>query len=185
MESITKNRQSAATLRTMVARAYGAEQVPAEAEDWVGELGHGWFNVAYRIRLRDGPGWSLKIAPPPDVEVMTYERGAMRIELASLALINANARASRSRTSTSPTRRHELVRRRLLLHAVRRCRQPRHHRGHPAARTQRTSYERTARRVQPRAERDPRRAVRPPRRARRSDLADVFTGWCDDVLVRR
>jgi aminoglycoside phosphotransferase (APT) family kinase protein len=54
---------------------------------WVSELGHGWFNVAYRIRLRDGREVVLKIAPSADVEVMTYERGAMGIELAALALI--------------------------------------------------------------------------------------------------
>ncbi|MFI7285042.1 phosphotransferase family protein [Micromonospora chersina] len=88
MESITKNRQSPATLRAMIARAYGADQVPHEqSKDWVSELGHGWFNVAYRIRLRDGRQVVLKIAPPPHVEVMTYEHGAMAIELAALELI--------------------------------------------------------------------------------------------------
>ncbi|GID90758.1 aminoglycoside phosphotransferase [Amorphoplanes digitatis] len=88
MESITKNRQSPETLRAMIARAYGADQVPdAESPDWVSELGHGWFNVAYRIRLRDGRQVVLKIAPPPHIEVMTYERGAMGIELAALDLI--------------------------------------------------------------------------------------------------
>ncbi|WP_377267826.1 phosphotransferase family protein [Peterkaempfera sp. SMS 1(5)a] len=87
MESITKNRQSPQTLRAMIARAYGAEQVPEQGDDWVSELGHGWFNVAYRIRLRDGSRVVLKIAPPPAVEVMTYERGAMAIELAALRLI--------------------------------------------------------------------------------------------------
>lgn len=90
MESITKNRQSPATLRAMVARAYGPDQAAPEDEDesgWAEELGHGWFNVAYRIRLRDGRDVVLKIAPPPSVEVLTYERGAMGIELASLALI--------------------------------------------------------------------------------------------------
>jgi aminoglycoside phosphotransferase (APT) family kinase protein len=88
MESITKNRQPLETLRAMVARAYGPDQVP-DGEDgaWVAELGHGWFNVAYRLTLRDGSDVVMKIAPPPDVEVMTYERGAMRIELASLAMI--------------------------------------------------------------------------------------------------
>jgi aminoglycoside phosphotransferase (APT) family kinase protein len=45
------------------------------------------FNVAYRLRLRDGHESVLKIAPPSDVEVMTYERGAMATELAALALI--------------------------------------------------------------------------------------------------
>ncbi len=87
MESITKNRQTPETLRAMVARAYGPEQVIEDDGDWVAELGHGWFNVAYRIRLRDGRPVVLKIAPPPDVEVMTYERGAMATELAALRLV--------------------------------------------------------------------------------------------------
>jgi aminoglycoside phosphotransferase (APT) family kinase protein len=87
MESITKNRQPAETLRAMVARAYGPGQVPAAGEDWVSELGHGWFNVAYLIRLRDGSRAVLKIAPPAAVEVLTYERGAMTTELAALRLI--------------------------------------------------------------------------------------------------
>ncbi|MEU5874021.1 aminoglycoside phosphotransferase family protein [Glycomyces sp. NPDC047369] len=85
MESVTKNRQSPETLRAMVARAYGEDQVPDG--DCCEELGHGWFNVAYLLRLRDGSRVVLKIAPPPGVEVMTYERGAMDIELAALALI--------------------------------------------------------------------------------------------------
>ncbi len=46
MESITKNRQTPDTLRAMVARAYGPEQVIEDDGDWVAELGHGWFNVA-------------------------------------------------------------------------------------------------------------------------------------------
>jgi aminoglycoside phosphotransferase (APT) family kinase protein len=71
----------------MVARAYGPDQVPAASDGWVSELGHGWFNVAYRIRLRDGSDVVLKIAPPAAVEVMTYERGAMATELAALRLI--------------------------------------------------------------------------------------------------
>ncbi|AEV84046.1 aminoglycoside phosphotransferase [Actinoplanes sp. SE50] len=86
MESITKNRQSPDVLRAMVERAYGRAEVPA-GDDWYVELSHGWFNVAYRIRLRSGHRTVLKIAPPPGVEVMTYERGAMATELAALRLI--------------------------------------------------------------------------------------------------
>ncbi|MGC5394549.1 phosphotransferase family protein [Streptomyces sp. DT20] len=86
MESITKNRQSPEVLRAMIERAYGAGQVPA-GDGWASELGHGWFNVAYRIRLRDGAEVVLKIAPPPAVEVMAYEHGAMSIELATLDLL--------------------------------------------------------------------------------------------------
>lgn len=88
MESITKNRQPIGTLRAMVARAYGADQVP-DGDDWVVELGNGWFNVVYRARLRDGARVVLKIAPPAGVEVLTYERGAMDVELAALDLIRA------------------------------------------------------------------------------------------------
>ncbi|MGK5684259.1 phosphotransferase family protein [Actinoplanes sp. URMC 104] len=88
MESITKNRQSLDTLRAMVSRAYGPDRVP-RGDDWVHELGHGWFNVAYRIRLRDGYQAVLKIAPPPGVEVMAYEQGAMANELAALSLVRS------------------------------------------------------------------------------------------------
>ena len=91
MESITKNRKSLPALRAIIERAYGVEQVPP-GDDWATELGHGWFNVAYRIRLRDGREVVLKIAPPAGVEVLTYEQGAMRTELAALELV-------RSRTS--------------------------------------------------------------------------------------
>jgi aminoglycoside phosphotransferase (APT) family kinase protein len=87
VESITKNRQPEQTLRAMTERAYGPAQVPAAGADWVSELGHGWFNVAYLMRLRDGTRVVLKVAPPAGVEVMTYERGAMATELAALRLI--------------------------------------------------------------------------------------------------
>jgi len=86
MESITKNRQSLETLRAMIERAYGSDRVPS-GDGWLDELTHGWFNVAYRIRLRDGADVVLKIAPPPHVEVMSYEKNAMATELAALALI--------------------------------------------------------------------------------------------------
>jgi aminoglycoside phosphotransferase (APT) family kinase protein len=87
MESITKNRQSLPALRAMISRAYGVSRVPL-GDDWVTELSHGWFNVAYRIRLRDGAQVVLKIAPPAEVEVLTYERGAMATELAAIRMIH-------------------------------------------------------------------------------------------------
>lgn len=92
MESITKNRQPVEALRTMIARAYGPEEVCDAGEEWVSELSDGWFNVAYRIRLRSGTRVVLKIAPPPDVEVMTYERGAMTTELEALRLIREHTK---------------------------------------------------------------------------------------------
>lgn len=89
MESITKNRQPVETLRRMVAKAYGSGQV-VDTDDFVAELGHGWFNVAYRIRLRDGRDVVLKIAPPPGVAVMSYESDMMATEVAALDLVRAS-----------------------------------------------------------------------------------------------
>ncbi|OKI98599.1 aminoglycoside phosphotransferase [Streptomyces sp. CB02058] len=70
----------------MIERAYGAHQLP-EGDDFAEEITHGWFNVAYRIRLRDGQQAVLKIAPPAGTEVLTREVGMMRNELAAMALV--------------------------------------------------------------------------------------------------
>jgi aminoglycoside phosphotransferase (APT) family kinase protein len=86
VESITKNRQSVDVLRAMVVRAYGEAQAPI-GDGWAEELGHGWFNVAYLIRLRDDRRVVVKVAPPPGVEVMTYEHGMMATEVHALELI--------------------------------------------------------------------------------------------------
>lgn len=86
MESITKNRQTPDTLRRMVAKAYGPDQV-VEADDFASELGHGWFNVAYQVALRDGRQVVLKIAPPPGVSVMTYEHDMMGNEVTALTIV--------------------------------------------------------------------------------------------------
>ncbi|WP_062289434.1 phosphotransferase family protein [Demequina phytophila] len=86
MESLTKNRQSKDTLKTLIARAYGAGEVP-EGENFATEITEGWFNVAYRIRLRSGREAVLKIAPPADVAVLTREHGMMRNELEAMRLV--------------------------------------------------------------------------------------------------
>ncbi|MEV4571413.1 phosphotransferase [Nonomuraea sp. NPDC049419] len=86
MESITKNRQPLETLQAMIERAYGSTQVPG-GDDFAEEITHGWFNVIYRIRLRDGRQVVLKIAPPGHVAVLTREQDMMRTELAAMALV--------------------------------------------------------------------------------------------------
>lgn len=86
MESITKNRQSPQKLAELVERAYGPGLAP-EGADWIEEMGHGWFNVAYQLTLTDGRRVLLKIAPPPQVQVLTYEIGAMEIEVTALRML--------------------------------------------------------------------------------------------------
>lgn len=87
MESTTKNRQPVSVLRRMVQRAYGPDLVP-ESDDFADEMTEGWFNVAYRVRLRDGRQVVLKIAPPADVPVLTREIGMMRAELEAMRLVS-------------------------------------------------------------------------------------------------
>ncbi|UED88731.1 aminoglycoside phosphotransferase family protein [Streptomyces profundus] len=70
----------------MIERAYGIARTP-EGDDFAEEITHGWFNVAYRIRLRDGRQAVLKIAPPADVAVLTREHDMMRTELAAMSLV--------------------------------------------------------------------------------------------------
>ena len=104
MFSITKNRQDAATLRRMIERAYGPEQVPV-GDDFAHEFTHGWFNAAYRIDLRDGTAVALKIAPPAGVAVLTREQNMMRAELEAMRLAHEHTSVPvpGSTTPTSPT----------------------------------------------------------------------------------
>jgi len=87
MESHTKNRQPDSILRTLIGRAFGPDQVPVE-DGFAQEITEGWFNVAYRIRLRDGRETVLKIAPPADVPVLTREVRMMRAELEAMRLVS-------------------------------------------------------------------------------------------------
>lgn len=73
----------------MVARAFEGQTL-ADGEDALSELKEGWFNVAYCVRLSDGREIILKIAPPPDAEVLTYERNIMATEVASMRRVAQN-----------------------------------------------------------------------------------------------
>ncbi|MGQ3257229.1 MAG: phosphotransferase family protein, partial [Microbacterium aurantiacum] len=86
MESPTKNRQTVETIEALVDAAYGARQVP-KADGSIVELKRGRFNAVYRVRLRDGRDVALKIAPSPEVNVLTYEQRLMANELAAIELI--------------------------------------------------------------------------------------------------
>lgn len=86
VDSRTKNRPASHIQAAMIEIAYGWDEVPKES-DAVVELDHGWFNAVYRVRLRSGRTVVLKIAPDPDVAVLTYERDMMRNETATMRVI--------------------------------------------------------------------------------------------------
>ncbi|SFB59209.1 Predicted kinase, aminoglycoside phosphotransferase (APT) family [Cohnella sp. OV330] len=83
MESITKTRLSPGQLEAVVKQAFGPDAGLASAA----ELTDGWFNAAYTLALRDGRQAVLKVGPGDHAEVLGYERGIMRSELAALALV--------------------------------------------------------------------------------------------------
>lgn len=85
MYSTSKRIVSIETARRMVAAAFGAET----AIQTYRELRDGYFNAAYRIILNDGRPIVLKVAPPPDVTVLRYERGIMATEVAVLRRVAA------------------------------------------------------------------------------------------------
>ncbi|HYF62671.1 MAG TPA: aminoglycoside phosphotransferase family protein [Herpetosiphonaceae bacterium] len=89
MESKTKNPKTRGQIAAMAARAFDGMAL-ADGDDAVCELRDGWFNVTYRVRLADDRLVVLKIAPPPGVEVMEYERDLMTTEVACMRLVRQN-----------------------------------------------------------------------------------------------
>jgi aminoglycoside phosphotransferase (APT) family kinase protein len=82
MYSRSKTEVGIEAARAMVARCLGDGRAVAGLTPLTG----GFFNAAYRIDLADGPPCVLKVAPPPGVPVMRYERGIMRAEAAAMGL---------------------------------------------------------------------------------------------------
>ena len=89
MDSRTKNRQSHAQVDAMARRAFGGVGLAPQASA-LQELQDGWFNAVYAATLADGRRVILKIAPPPAAEVMTYERGLMATEVATMRLARSS-----------------------------------------------------------------------------------------------
>ncbi|MFE2756078.1 phosphotransferase family protein [Actinosynnema sp. NPDC059335] len=83
VDSLTKRRLAEAELDALVRRALG---VPLVAHV---ELTEGMFNTAYRLTAADGRETVLKVAPPPDVPLLTYERDLMRTEALAFELMAA------------------------------------------------------------------------------------------------
>ena len=89
MESKTKNRKTREEIERMVAKAFKGLRI-AVGGCVVQELKEGWFNAIYSIKLADGREVILKIAPPPHVEIMAYEKNIMTTEVAAMRLVTQN-----------------------------------------------------------------------------------------------
>lgn len=83
MFSLSKTTITTAQAQTLVAAAFGSA---AHIHTFT-ELADGFFNAAYAITLTDGLQTVLKIAPPPTVRVLRYERNLMAAEVAALRLV--------------------------------------------------------------------------------------------------
>jgi aminoglycoside phosphotransferase (APT) family kinase protein len=69
------------------------------------ELPEGTFNTVYRIRLIDGTGLVLKVAPDPDAPVLTYERGIMNTEESFYEIASGTGRVTTPRVAHADYRR--------------------------------------------------------------------------------
>ncbi|GAA0409893.1 phosphotransferase [Acrocarpospora corrugata] len=74
MDSRTKRRLSAAELDALVLDALGVGMVSSE------ELPDGFANAVWRLGLEDGRDVVLKVGPPPDLKLLSYERDLLRTE---------------------------------------------------------------------------------------------------------
>lgn len=82
MAYLTKNIQSESTLMKLIGHAF-----PERKLEHLQELTEGYFNIAYEASFHDGTKSILKIAPHPDVTVMTYEKDIMEAEVRSMQLV--------------------------------------------------------------------------------------------------
>jgi len=83
--SQTKNRQSLKTLEAMAQKAFPENRIKE-----ITELKEGFFNVAYELDFIDREPVILKVAPKPDMPVMTYEINIMNSEIRSMKYIIEN-----------------------------------------------------------------------------------------------
>ncbi|MDK2967919.1 aminoglycoside phosphotransferase family protein [Lacrimispora sp.] len=82
MKSLTKNIQSEETILHLIHHAF-----PHAVCNGIEELTEGYFNVAYKISLDHAPSCILKIAPPKDAPVMSYEKNIMMSEVLAMRTV--------------------------------------------------------------------------------------------------
>lgn len=81
MESLTKNKQNKETISGMVEKFFAPFKIES-----CQELMEGYFNMAYEICLSNGKRTILKVAPPKEMRVMTYEKNLMFSEVKAMKI---------------------------------------------------------------------------------------------------
>ncbi len=83
MESMTKNKQNKDVIRRMTEKYMS----PLKMTDCK-ELTEGMFNAAYEVDLDNGSSVILKIAPPKEANVLTYEKNIMYAEVQTMKMLS-------------------------------------------------------------------------------------------------
>ena len=87
MESKTKTPIEIPSIHEMVKDCFGSSFKIAS----INELTAGWFNTVYSIEfLNDHPGTVLRVAPPPNMRLLSYERDLMRSEVKAYRIVREN-----------------------------------------------------------------------------------------------
>jgi aminoglycoside phosphotransferase (APT) family kinase protein len=86
MPDLTKTLISQEIALTIIKDFFGSNKFITSME----ELKEGYFNAAYQIKLNDGFQCVLKIAPPPNLPILRYEKNIMQAEVETLRMVKAN-----------------------------------------------------------------------------------------------
>jgi aminoglycoside phosphotransferase (APT) family kinase protein len=86
LESTTKVSLTHETIETLVRTAFGNNTKPKNIE----ELREGWYNTAYAMELSTGEKTVLKVSPPDDAAILTYEKDIMHTEVETMLLVKDN-----------------------------------------------------------------------------------------------
>ena len=83
MESATKIKLSREQINEITKRALDAKCIDFK------ELSDGWFNTAYDIALNSGRHAIVKVAPPADVKILSYEKDIMKTEVEVMRMVRS------------------------------------------------------------------------------------------------
>lgn len=83
IHAVTKNKKNEAVLHEVLQKAFGKE---CSIGDEIIEMDGGFCNAVYQAEV-DGSGYIIKIAPPPNVLMMGYEKNMMETEVEMLHLV--------------------------------------------------------------------------------------------------